>query len=168
MWVSALFYMESLPLRSTLQGGYWSLKKCSYWLILMFATHSGHCLWWCQASYVAYRVSPQGRTVYQLLLAQYTHYFHWILFFKWKKFTYLLIWLSGVFIAVLGLSLDAVNRGYSLVARHGPLIAVLLMLWSTSSRTRELQELWGTGLVAPRHVGSFWTRDWTHIPCISR
>ena len=124
MWVSALFYMESLPLRSTPQGGYWSFKKCSYWLILMLVTHSGHCLWWCQASYVAYRVSPQGRTVYQLLLAQYIHYFHWILFFKLKKFTYLLILLSWVFIAVLRLSLDAGNRGYSLGALHGPLIAV--------------------------------------------
>ena len=145
MWVSALFYMESLPLRSTLQGGYWSLKKCSYWLILMLATHSGHCLWWCQASYVAYRVSPQGRTVYQLLLAQYTHYFHWILFFKWKKFTYLLIWLSGVFIAVLGLSLDAVNGG---------------LLSSRTARTshcgashvveHKLKDTWASGVVGHR------------------
>ena len=27
---------------------------------------------------------------------------------------------------------------------------------------------WCTGLVAPRHVESSWTRDWTHVPCISR
>ena len=44
MGVSALFYMESLPLRSTLQGSYWSLKKRSYWLILTRVTHSGHCI----------------------------------------------------------------------------------------------------------------------------
>ena len=31
-----------------------------------------------------------------------------------------------------------------------------------------LQELWRTGLVAPRHVGSSQTRDRTYVPCISR
>ena len=35
----------------------------------------------------------------------------------------------------------------------------LLLPRSTSSRVRGLQELWCTGLVAPGHVGSSWTRD---------
>ena len=30
------------------------------------------------------------------------------------------------------------------------------------------QWLCHTGLVAPRHVESSWTRDWTHFPCIDR
>ena len=30
------------------------------------------------------------------------------------------------------------------------------------------QELWHTGLVAPQHVGSSWTKDQTCVPCIGR
>ena len=30
------------------------------------------------------------------------------------------------------------------------------------------QQLWLTGLVAPRHVASSWTRARTHVPCIGR
>ena len=30
------------------------------------------------------------------------------------------------------------------------------------------QQLWHTGLVAPQHVESSWTRDGTHVPCIGR
>ena len=40
----------------------------------------------------------------------------------------------------------------SLVAEH--------QLWSTGS------ELWCPGLVAPRHVGSSWTRDQTSVPAL--
>ena len=28
--------------------------------------------------------------------------------------------------------------------------------------------MWHTGLVVPQHVGSSWTRDQTHVPCIGR
>ena len=28
--------------------------------------------------------------------------------------------------------------------------------------------MWCTGLVAPQHVGTSWTRDRTHVPCIGR
>ena len=31
-----------------------------------------------------------------------------------------------------------------------------------------LQQLWHTGLVAPRHEGSSWTRARTHVPCMGR
>ena len=55
-----------------------------------------------------------------------------------------------------------------------------LLLWSTSSRTHRLQklwfpssraqaeQLWHTGLFAPWHVGSFWTKDRTRVSCIGR
>ena len=32
----------------------------------------------------------------------------------------------------------------------------------------QAQQLWLTGPVAPRHVGSSWTRARTHVPCIGR
>ena len=40
-------------------------------------------------------------------------------------------------------------------------------LWLTGSRV-QTQQLWRTGLVAPRHVGSSWTRSRTCVPCIGR
>ena len=49
------------------------------------------------------------------------------------------------------------------------------LLWSTGSRCAGLsscgtwaQQLWRTGLVAPRHVGSSRSRDRTHVSCIGR
>ena len=36
----------------------------------------------------------------------------------------------------------------------------LLLLWSTGSRHK--------GFGAPWHVGSSWTRDQTHVPCVDR
>ena len=51
----------------------------------------------------------------------------------------------------------------------------LLLLQSTGSRhtafsscSTQVQQLWCTGLVAPRHVGSSQTRDQTRVPCIGR
>ena len=40
-------------------------------------------------------------------------------------------------------------------------------LWLTGSRV-QAQQLWHMGLVAPRHVGSSWTRARTRVPCIGR
>ena len=40
-------------------------------------------------------------------------------------------------------------------------------MWLAGSRA-QAQELWHTGLAAPRHVGSSWTRARTHVPCIGR
>ena len=41
------------------------------------------------------------------------------------------------------------------------------LLWSTGSRACSCsmwaQQLWFLGLVAPKHVGSSWTREWTHV-----
>ena len=40
-------------------------------------------------------------------------------------------------------------------------------LWLAGSRA-QAKQLWCTGLVAPRHVASSWTRDPTHVPCVGR
>ena len=40
-------------------------------------------------------------------------------------------------------------------------------LWLAGSRAQS-QQLWCMGLVAPRHVGSSWTRARTCAPCIGR
>ena len=63
-------------------------------------------------------------------------------------FTFRLGW---VFVAAHRLSL-VMSLGFSL--------GWLLLLWSKDSRH--------TGLVAPQFVGSSWTRDRTHVPCIAR
>ena len=58
-------------------------------------------------------------------------------------------------------------QSYSPVVDHGLLIAVAslvehgLQVWG-------LQWLHSMDLVAPWHVGSSWTRDWTLVPCIGR
>ena len=87
-----------------------------------------------------------------------------------KTFIYLFIyfWLHWVFVAVHGLSLAGETRGCSSLQCR-------LLLQSTGSRPSDFstcnlwaQKLWHTGLVAPQHVGSPWTRDRTHVPCIGR
>ena len=40
-------------------------------------------------------------------------------------------------------------------------------LWLVCS-TAQAQQLWPTGLAAPQHVGSSWTRDQTCVPCTGR
>ena len=75
--------------------------------------------------------------------------------------------------AVLGLRFCA--RAFSSCGKRGPLfIAVRGPLTIAASRcgaqapVAQAQQLWLTGLVAPRHVGSSQTRAWTHVPCIGR
>ena len=84
-------------------------------------------------------------------------------------------WLCWVFIATQGLSLVAASRGYSSLRCMGFSLQWLLLLRSTGSRCVGFsscgtwaQQLWRTGLVAPRHVGYSRTRDWTRVPCIGR
>ena len=55
----------------------------------------------------------------------------------------------------------------SLVAEHGLQAHRLQQLRLTGSRA-QAQQLWLTGLVAPRHVGSSQTRARTCVPCIGR
>ena len=74
-----------------------------------------------------------------------------------------------------GFSLVVVSRGYFLLWCVGFSLQWLLLLRSTGSRhvgpsscgTRA-QQLWCTGLVASGHMGSYRTRDQTHVPCIGR
>ena len=68
-----------------------------------------------------------------------------------------------LFVAVGGLLTAVV----SLVAEHRLQARGLQQLWHMSSRA-QAQQLWHTGLVAPRHVGSSQTRDRAHVPCIGR
>ena len=84
--------------------------------------------------------------------------------FFFKKFIYLIL-------AVLGLRFC--TRAFSSRDKRGPLfIAVCGPLSSTVSRCRaqapdaQAQQLWLTGPVAPRHVGSSQTRARTRVPCI--
>ena len=57
--------------------------------------------------------------------------------------------------------------GLLLIAVHRLLIVVVLLLWSTGSRVRGLQELQHNS-VAPRHVGSSRIGDGAHVPSINR
>ena len=82
-------------------------------------------------------------------------------------FLLIYFWLHCVCIAVCRLSLGAMSGSFSL--------RWLLLLWTIGSRCTGFsscstwaQWLWHMGLVAPRHVKSFWTRDQTHVPCTGR
>ena len=105
-------------------------------------------------------------------------------FFKFIYFNFN-FWLCWVFVAARGLSLVAASGGYSSLWCTGFLLQWLLLLRSTGSRhvgfsscgawasvvlahglqqlwragcRVQAQQLWLTGLVAPRHVGSSRTR----------
>ena len=88
---------------------------------------------------------------------------HWVFAAAWGSFIHscIYLWLRWVFVAARGLSLFAASGGCS-------------SLRSTGSRHTgfrcgsQAQQLWCTGLVAPQHVGSSWTRAQTHVPCIGR
>ena len=100
-------------------------------------------------------------------------------FYKFILFIYLFIhsfWLHWVFVAFS----SCCERGLLFVAVRGLLIAVaslvmehglqahgLQQLWLAGSRA-QAQQLWCTGLVALRHVGSSQTRARTRVPCTGR
>ena len=86
--------------------------------------------------------------------------------FSWVSFA-LRSFQSHVFLAAPGVCSCAwpcsscSERGLLLRVGLGLLVAVAsLLLQNTGSRR--------TGLVAPRHVESSWTRDQTPVPCIGR
>ena len=94
-------------------------------------------------------------------------------FFKINLFIY--FWLRWVFVAARRLSLVVASGGYSLLWCTGFSLRYLLLLWSTGSRRVGFsscgtwaQQLWLAGLVAPKHMGSSWTRARTHVLCIGR
>ena len=71
------------------------------------------------------------------------------------KFVYLVYFcLCWVFIAARRLSLAVLSRAYSLsrCSAQASCGGWLPLLWSTGSRAQP-QQLWGTGLAAPRYVG---------------
>ena len=97
-------------------------------------------------------------------------------FFSIILFIYL--WLCWVFM-LYGLFSSCGEWGYSLVAAFRLLIVWLPLLrstgfgscgtwapqlWLPGSRA-PAQQLWPTGLVAPCHMRSSWTRDQTHVSC---
>ena len=109
-----------------------------------------------------------------------------VCFFVVDFFFFFLIhfWLHWVFVAVRRPSLVAASRGYSSLRCVGFSLQWSLLLWSIGSRcvglsgcgTRaqqpwladcraQAQQLRCTGLVAPWHVGSSWTRARTLVPC---
>ena len=65
-------------------------------------------------------------------------------------------------LAALGLCFGERGQFFVAVCR-----LLILLLQSTGSRGW-IQKLWQTGLVAPRQVGSSWTRDQTRVPGIGR
>ena len=76
---------------------------------------------------------------------------------------FIYFWLCWVFVVVRGLLIAVAF----LVVEHGLQVCGLQQLWHAGSRA-QAQQLWRIGLVAPWHVGSSWTRDRTHVPCIGR
>ena len=76
--------------------------------------------------------------------------------------------------AVLGLRFCA--RAFSSCGKRGPLFITVrgplhcrgLSCCGAQAPDAQAQQLWLTGLVAPRHVGSSQTRARTRVPCISR
>ena len=100
----------------------------------------------------------------------------------WQSFlgSFIHFWLWWVFVAARGLSLIAVSRGYSWLGYMAFSLRWLLLLWSTGSRCvgfsscsswtleRGLSSRGAWTLIAPQHVESSQTRDWTHVPCIGR
>ena len=58
--------------------------------------------------------------------------------------------------------------GLSLVEERGLLIRAAYLLAALGSEARGLQSWWHTGLVAPQHVGSCWTKDQTNSPSTGR
>ena len=105
--------------------------------------------------------------------------------FKRKLFIYLFIYLFIIgcarsFVAVCGLSLVVVSGGCSSLRCLRFSLQWLLLLQSIGSRVRglsscgsralehKLSSFGAWGLVAPRHMESFWTRDGTCVPCLGR
>ena len=78
------------------------------------------------------------------------------------------MWLCWVFVSVRGLSPVAASGGHSSSRCAGLSLLRPLLLRNTGSRRAGSQQLWLTGLVAPRHVGSSQSRARTRVPCIGR
>ena len=78
------------------------------------------------------------------------------------------LWLCWVFVSVRGLSLVAASGGHSSSRCVGLSLYRGLSCCGAQAPDAQAQQLWLTGLVAPRHVGSSQTRARTRVLCISR
>ena len=87
--------------------------------------------------------------------------------FIYLFFYLFMFWLCWVFVSVRGLSLVAASGGHS-SSRCAGLSLVASLVAEHRLQARRLSQLWLTGLVAPRHVGSSQTRARTRVPCIGR
>ena len=67
-----------------------------------------------------------------------------------------------------GFSLVVASRASSLVVVRELLVVVASLGAEHELHGTRVQELCCTGLAAPYHVESSWTREQTHIPCIGR
>ena len=100
-----------------------------------------------------------------------TRSFFFFLIVNFYLFIYLFLYL---FLAVLGLCFCA--RVFSSCGKRGPLFIMVrgplhyrgLFYCGAQAPDAQAQQLWLTGLVALRHVGSSQTRARTRVPCISR
>ena len=90
------------------------------------------------------------------------------LFIYFKFYLFIYLWLCWVFVSVRGLSLLAAQVGATL--HHGARASHYrgLSCCGAQAPDAQAQQLWLTGLVAPRHVGSSQTRARTRVPCIGR
>ena len=78
-------------------------------------------------------------------------------------------WLHWVFLAVYGLSLVALKRGYSPVAMHGAShCGGFCCCRAQSLGCVGFSSCWHMSAVAPWHMESFRTMDGTYVPCIGR
>ena len=84
-------------------------------------------------------------------------YINIVSFFVCKLFIY--FWLHWVFVTV---------RRLSLVVMSGLLISMASPVAEHRLQGVRARKLWCTGLVAPQHVESSWTRYGTCVPCIGR
>ena len=110
-----------------------------------------------------------------------------IIFFNLKKILFIYFGCIGFLLLCMGFLQLWLAGGFSSLQCTDFLLQRLLLLRSTGSRctgfsscgtwaqqlwlagsSAQAQQLWRTGLVALRHVGSSWTRAQTRVPCISR
>ena len=90
-----------------------------------------------------------------------------LFFFFFNLFIIYLFMSVLVFISVRGLSLVAASGGHSSSRCAGLSLSRPLLL-RRQAPDAQAQQLWLTGPVALRHVGSSQTRAQTHVPCIGR
>ena len=86
-----------------------------------------------------------------------------------RDFFCLFLFVLFLFLAVLGLcccvwAFSSCGKRGLLFAVHGLLIVVASLVVEHGLQAQGFQQLWHTGSVAPRHVGSSQARDQTRVP----